>query len=356
MHWIDQPGVVRRGEELDRERLLTFLRSQLPDAGESLEIMQFGGGFSNLTYLLRLGDREMVLRRPPFGAQIRSGHDMAREFRILSGLIMSYPQVPRPLLYCDDPMIIGAPFYVMERVRGVILRNPLPPGLLIPPEQMRSICHSLIDTLAALHRMDYAGAGLADLGKPQGYTARQVRGWTERYAAARTDDIAAMERTAAWLHDNIPSHHDAALIHNDYRHDNVVLDPQDLTRIVAILDWELATLGDPLTDVGTTLAYWAEPNDPPELRQFGITSLPGNLDRRAWLERYAEQSGRDVANILFYFVYGLFKNGVILQQIYARYRKGLTADPRFAGLLQVVRVNAELAQRAIEVGRIDGLR
>ncbi|HEY0734067.1 MAG TPA: phosphotransferase family protein [Herpetosiphonaceae bacterium] len=352
---IDQPGAVRPGETLDTERLQTFLRAQLPDASGSLQIEQFPSGFSNLTYLLRLGERELVLRRPPFGANIKSGHDMSREYRILSALYSSYPKVPRPLLYSDDLSIIGAPFYVMERVNGVILRTRLPQGLTIEPELMRHICYALIDTLVELHSLDYNAAGLGDLGKPEGYVERQVGGWARRYANARTDDVPAMEQAVAWLQAHIPPTSEATLIHNDYKYDNMVLDPADLTRIKAILDWEMATLGDPLTDVGTTLAYWAEPDDPPALKQFGITTLPGNLDRQQWVERYAAQSGRDVSRILFYYVYGLFKNGVIVQQIYYRYRQGHTRDERFANLIELVRLYGEMTTRAIEGQRIHHL-
>jgi len=353
--FLDQPVAVRDGEALDVGRLEAYLREHLPHVPGSIEVQQFPSGFSNLTYLLRIGERQLVLRRPPFGANIRGGHDMQREYRILSGLITAYPKVPRPLLYCDDVAVIGAPFYVMERVQGVILRTKVPRGLDLGPEQMRRTCLSLVDTLVELHQFDYAAAGLGDVGKPEGYTARQVRGWTERYANARTDEIDAMEQAAAWLAANGPATTAAALIHNDYKYDNVVLDPVDLGRILAVLDWEMATLGDPLTDLGTALAYWAEPSDPAPLRMFGVTALPGNLNRQEWVEHYAKQSGRDVSSVLFYYVYGLFKNGVIVQQIYARYRNGATQDPRFANLVELVRVCGDMAVRAIERGRISAL-
>lgn len=352
---IDQPTAVRPGEALDLARLEGYLKERLPDLDGVLAVEQFPGGFSNLTYLLRLGSRELVLRRPPFGANIKGGHDMGREYRVLAGLYPVYHKVPRPLVYCDDPAVLGAPFYVMERVQGVILRPQLPAGLTLDAATMRGVCLGLINTLAELHAFDYQGAGLGDLGKPEGYVARQVAGWTKRWHNARTDDVPAMERIAAWMPANLPPEGAPALIHNDYRYDNCILDPQDLTRILAILDWEMATLGDPLSDVGATLAYWAEPNDPPELRQFGLTSRPGNLDRAGFVERYAAQSGRDVAPILFHYVYGVFKNAVILQQIYYRYKQGFTQDPRFATLIHLVRVYADMAVRAIELNRFSGL-
>ena len=351
---IDQPRAVRAGETLPVERLEALLREKLGEAG-SLTVEQFPGGYSNLTYLLRFGERELVLRRPPFGANIRGGHDMGREFRILSALSATYRKVPHPLLYCDDPAVLDAPFYVMERVTGVILRNRVPPQLDLTPELMRRICIELIDTFVELHAIDYEAAGLGDLGRPAGYTARQVAGWTNRYSNARTDDIPAMETAATWLAERLPPEPAPALIHNDFKYDNVVLDPNDPGKIIAVLDWEMATLGDPLTDLGTTLAYSMEEDDPEPLRQFGLTSLPGNLDREQWAARYAERSGRDLSNILFYFVYGLFKNAVIVQQIYARYRKGLTKDERFAQLIHLVRAYADMAARAIERGRIHRL-
>ncbi|HEU5012268.1 MAG TPA: phosphotransferase family protein [Roseiflexaceae bacterium] len=352
--FIDRPGPVRSGEALPIAQLEAYLREQLGASGP-FAVEQFPGGFSNLTYLVHFGEHEFVLRRPPFGANIRGGHDMRREYRILRGLQPSYGKVPRPLLFCDDLNVLDGPFYVMERVKGIILRNLAPQQLDLTPDLMRQICLSLIDTFVNLHAIDYQAAGLGDLGKPAGYTARQVNGWSRRYADARTDDVPAMEHAAAWLHAHLPPEGDATLIHNDFKYDNVVLDPHDVSRIIAVLDWEMATLGDPLTDLGTTLAYWMEADDPAPLRQFGLTSLPGNLDRAQWAARYAERSGRDMSNILFYFVYGLFKNAVIVQQIYARYRKGLTNDERFANLIHMVCAYGDMAARAIERGRIHHL-
>jgi aminoglycoside phosphotransferase (APT) family kinase protein len=221
--------------------------------------------------------------------------------------------------------------------------------------RMREICLALVDALAELHALDYQAAGLSELGKPEGYTARQVAGWTGRYRDALTPDCPDFEPAAGWLAANLPPRSDATLIHNDFKYDNAVLDPEDPRRIIAILDWEMATIGDPLTDLGTTLGYWAEPEDPEVLRQFGLTSYPGNLDRQQFLERYAARSGREVSNFLFYYVYGSFKNMVIALQIYARFRKGLTKDPRFAGLIQIVRAYYDLIRRALDRGRISRL-
>lgn len=356
---LDPSTAVRPGEGFDLVKLSHYLVTNLPGAAGTLAVEQFPGGYSNLTYLLRLdspaGSREMVLRRPPFGAHIRGGHDMQREFRILNALIDTYGKVPRPLLYCEDESVIGAPFYVMERVRGVILRSRLPKGLVIEPDQMHRVCLSLNDALVELHALDFNQVGLGTLGKPEGYTARQVAGWTTRFQNALTEDCPGFEDVTTWLAANLPEHSETTLIHNDFRYDNAILDPADLTHIIAILDWEMATLGDPLTDLGTTLGYWAEPEDPPVLRQFGLTTHPGNLDRRGFTERYAERSGRDVSGILFHHVYGMFKNTVIALQIYARYRQGLTRDPRFASLIDVIRAYHDMIHRALDKGRISHL-
>jgi aminoglycoside phosphotransferase (APT) family kinase protein len=346
---------MRPGEELDLERLTAVLGACFPDA-EQLYVAQFPGGMSNLTYLIRGGGRELVLRRPPLGVQPRGAHDVLREQRILAALSAAGYAVPRPLATFDDPSLVGAPFYLMERVRGVVLRNPPPAGLDLSPSTLAGISAACVDALVDLHAFDYSAAGLGDLGRPEGYTARQVAGWTRRYEAARTDDCPDLLPVAAWLAANLPPEGTAALIHNDFRYDNLVLDPHELTRIVAILDWELATIGDPLTDLGTTLAYWAEPDDPAPLRAFGLTDRPGNLNRQGLITRYAERSGRDLSAILFYYLYGLFKNGVILLQIYARHRQGQTHDPRFAGLIQLLRAIADMAERAIATGRVSGLR
>jgi aminoglycoside phosphotransferase (APT) family kinase protein len=356
--FFTDPSVsVRKGEELDVERLAIYLRQHLTGFKSLLAVEQFPSGYSNLTYLLRLDDsppREWVLRRPPFGANIKGGHDMTREYRILNALRHTYHKVPTPLFYCEDDSVLGSPFYVMERVKGVILRNKLPRGFEIAPDLMQKICFALIEALVELHALDIT-TELSELGKPEGYTARQVAGWTKRYQNALTDDCPDFEPITRWLAANLPARSDAALIHNDFRYDNAVLAPEDLTRIVAVLDWEMATLGDPLTDVGTTLAYWAEPNDPDVLRQFGLTALPGNLDRQQFLDRYAEHSRRDVSGFLFYYVYGIFKNVVIALQIYSRYRQGLTRDPRFAALIDVMRAYDQIAQRALEHQRISRL-
>jgi aminoglycoside phosphotransferase (APT) family kinase protein len=355
--WIDQPQAPRAGEEVDLAKLAAFLRERLPDESGPLEVAQFPRGYSNLTYLLRLGDRELVLRRPPIGARIKSAHDMGREFRILSHLQGVYAQTPRPLIYCDDEAVLGAPFYVMDRVRRIILRARPPLGLELTPELMRRLSEAFIDNLVAIHAVDCAASGLADLGRPAGYVARQVEGWSKRYLNARTDDIAEMDELAAWLESRQPVEAGACLIHNDYKYDNLVLDPDDPAHILATLDWEMSTLGDPLMDLGSTLGYWVDADDPAEWRDhaFGVTMQPGTLNREQLVDRYIAQSGLQLANPVFYYAYGLFKIAVIVQQIYARYRQGLTNDQRFARLIEIVCAASRMASRAIERGRISRL-
>ena len=355
--WIDEPTDVRAGEELDPKALVEYLGEQLPELRGPLKVEQFPRGFSNLTYLVRAGSRELVLRRPPVGAAVKSGHDMGREHRILSHLHSVYGKAPKALLYCDDPQVIGAPFYVMERVAGVILRPEMPPAMHPEPARMAAIADGFVDTLAELHAVDYQAAGLGELGRPEGYVRRQVDGWTARYAKARTDEIAEMAEVAAWLDAAAPAESGAALIHNDFKYDNLVLDPGDGTRVIAVLDWEMATLGDPLMDLGTSLGYWVDPDDPPELRRLALspTLLPGNPTRAELVERYATASGREIADPVFYYVYGLFKIAVIVQQIYSRYRQGHTRDPRFAHLIEGVRACSRVAARAAELGRLDRL-
>ena len=356
MSKTDRSSRVRPGEELPVEPLFNYLSTHLPELSGPPIVEQFPAGFSNLTYLLRFADRELVLRRPPIGAKIKTAHDMSREYRILSHLYPVYKKVPRPLLFCEDESILGAPFYVMERVEGIILRAKPPAELDLSPDVMRTLSETFIENLTEIHEIDYEGAGLGELGSPQGYVKRQVEGWTKRYYNARTDDVPAIERLADWLHGNLPADSvKGALIHNDYKYDNLVLAPDDLGRVVAVLDWEMATIGDPLMDFGTSLGYWVEVTDPEEWQRygFGLTALPGSLTRTELLEHYSRRTGRGIDEPVFYFAYGLLKIAVIVQQIYFRYQKGLTRDARFAELGGLVRACGELAQRAIERRRID---
>jgi aminoglycoside phosphotransferase (APT) family kinase protein len=355
---MDQSVAVRPGEELPTERLCNYLTAHLTGLEGPLIIEQFPAGFSNLTYLVRAGNRELVLRRPPIGAKIKTAHDMGREYRILSHLHPLHKKVPRPLLFCEDEAILGAPFYVMERVTGMILRAHHPKDIDFSPELMRRLSETFIENLVEIHEIDYEAAGLGDLGSPQGYVKRQVEGWTRRYYNSRTDDVPTIDRLADWLHQNLPADSArSALIHNDYKYDNLVLSPENPGSVIAVLDWEMATIGDPLMDFGTSLGYWVEASDPEEWQRygFGLTSLPGSFTRSELLEHYSQRSGRRIEDPVFYFAYGLLKIAVIVQQIYFRYQKGLTRDPRFAQLGALVKACGELAQRAIERKRVDSL-
>lgn len=356
--WIDSAGPVRPGEELDVARLAEYLPEAIPGLESGpVDVEQFPSGFSNLTYLVRVGDRSMILRRPPPGVHIATAHDMGREYRILSHLRPVYPKAPEPLAYYEGDDLIGTPFYVMERVEGVILRKGIPEEMVPGPELTARIADELVDTLAELHAVDYEAAGLGELGRPVGYVTRQIEGWTKRYEKAETDPIPDAGRVAAWLCESMPAAPAAALIHNDFKHDNVVLDPDDWSKIIAVLDWEMATLGDPLMDLGTSLAYWIQPDDPPDVlsTRLSPTLWPGTPTRREIAERYARVSGRDLHDVVFYYAYGLFKVAVIVQQLHARYVGGKTEDPRYANLLPGVRALCELAWQSIQKGRIDDL-
>ena len=353
----DAPRPVRAGEELDLTRLNEYLDEQAPNMGLVLDVRQFSGGFSNLTYWLKTTTREYVLRRPPAGANIKGGHDMGREFRVLSLLKGQYDKIPEPIVYCESTAVLGVPFYVMERIPGVILRASMAPTLNLVPVLMRQLAETLIDNLVAIHSLDIQASGLVQLGKPEGYIQRQVEGWSKRYQAAETDKIPAMDHVGDWLQQNYPAEQVPAFLHNDYKYDNVLLAPDATTGeptpvIKGVLDWEMATVGDPLMDLGATLAYWSEATDSPAYKNFNLTWLPGSLTRQEVVNRYAERSGRDLSNILFYYVFGLYKNAVIAQQIYARWKQGHSQDARFGHLLPMIIELANKAASSIEVGQL----
>lgn len=344
----DTSTVIRKGEELDLQKLNTYLRGYAPGVVEVLSVTQFPGGFSNLTYCLKTVEKEYVLRRPPFGANIKSAHDMGREFKVLSLLKPVYSKVPTPIAYCEDESVLGAPFYIMERIQGVILRAANAPKIGLAPDLLHKTSEALVDNLVALHSLDIYNTGLVQLGKPDGYVQRQVDGWVKRYYAAETDKIETTDAVAEWIKANVPLSGSAAFLHNDYKYDNVILNPNDLSEILGVLDWEMSTVGDPLMDLGASLAYWSEPGDSAEIKFFNLTWLPGNLTKQEVIERYALKSGRDLSGILFYYVFGLYKNAVIVQQIYARWKAGHTKDPRFGTLLAVVRALGLKAVNALE--------
>jgi aminoglycoside phosphotransferase (APT) family kinase protein len=329
---------VRAGEQLDWTRLTAWLRERLPacgvpglDVSREPAVAQFPGGHSNLTYLVRFGDAEIVVRRPPFGPVPPTAHDMAREFRWLSAMHGVFPLAPRPYLLCEDTSIVGSVFYAMERRRGTVVRVDEPPALANPAAR-RTLSGAMIDTLADLHAIDVAANGLQALGKPAGFVERQVRGWTERWQRSRTEPLPEMDALAAWLRDRLPG--DPAkpsVVHGDFKLDNVMLDPDDVGRLVAVFDWEMSALGDPLVDLGIVLTYW-EPTAPPEQRDAltTVTHRPGYFTRDEIIERYAARSGRDLSGIRYYEIFAVFKIAVVIQQIYYRYVQGQTTDARFA--------------------------
>ena len=351
---LDHPAPVRSGEELDLAKLEPYLRRHFPNEEGSLQVSQFPSGHSNLTYSLHLGERELVLRRPPFGSKVKTAHDMSREFRVLSKLHSVYAPAPEVLFYCDDNSVIGAPFYVMKPIHGIIFRTKVPRGLHFPPETACRLSESFIENLVRLHSVDYASVGLSDLGKPEGYLERQVRGWTERYYGSKTHDYPEVEKISAWMQEHIPSTHSVSLIHNDYKYDNVVLDSNDITRIVGVLDWEMCTIGDALTDLGTTLAYWIDSKDSEELQQncWGPTNYPGSFTREQVVHCYAQKTGCDASQIAFYLAFARFKLAVIVQQIYYRYHQGLTKDPRFASMPGKIQMLLRASLHCAQTGKL----
>jgi len=343
---------VRPGEEIDQIGLSRFLRSS--GISGHIDIRQFPGGSSNLTYLIKVGNNEFVLRRPPFGNNVRTAHDMGREYRVLSKLSAAYLPAPKPLLFCEDASVIGAEFYLMERRRGRIIRGNAPQELASSATLQQDVCRSFIRNLAELHSIDYSAAGLGDLGKPEGYALRQVAGWTKRYFAAKTNEWPDLEASIEWLNTNIPAESGASLVHNDYKFDNVILDPEDMTVITAVLDWEMVTIGDPLMDLGTSLGYWMSKESGEEMLDmpFNPRILMERISRTELVEMYVSTTGRDISNILFYYVFGTIKIAAICQQIYARYLKGFTRDPRFCRFDLIVSKLGRFAAAAIETGTI----
>jgi aminoglycoside phosphotransferase (APT) family kinase protein len=335
---------IRAGEELDKPALERYLRERLPDLmpdksldATSIELEQFPGGHSNLTYLIRLGGHEFVLRRPPVGPVAPTAHDMPREYRLLAAIHPHFNLAPRPYLLCEDASIIGVPFYLMERRRGLVIRRDIPEEIGDDIEMRRRVSLAMVDTLTTLHSVDIYSTGLAAIGKPVGFVTRQVRGWTERWHRSKTSELAEIDEVIGWLERRIPPEPDpqqgrpATLLHNDFKLDNTMLDPADPSRVVAVLDWEMCTVGDPLVDVGIFLCYWAQKDDPEARRESisPVTTGEGWITREEIIERYTEKTGRDLSSIAFYETFALFKLAVVLQQIYFRYFRGQTHDERF---------------------------
>jgi aminoglycoside phosphotransferase (APT) family kinase protein len=279
---------------------------------------------------------------------------MGREFRVLSKLHSVYAPAPEVLFYCDDDSVLGAPFYVMKPIHGIILRKNLPPGLDLSADKARRLSESFVDNLVHLHRVDFTAAGLADLGRAEGYLERQVRGWTERYHGSKTHDYPEVEKISAWMQQHMPATTGVSLIHNDYKYDNVVLDPDDITKILGVLDWEMCTIGDSLSDLGTALAYWVDASDPPDLQQnrWGPTTQPGSFTRAEVVHYYAKKTGCDASGIAFYLTFAYFKLAVIVQQIYYRYHQGVTKDERFASMPEKIALLLRASLLSAQTGRI----
>jgi aminoglycoside phosphotransferase (APT) family kinase protein len=328
----DEPGALRDEDAFDTGAVHEWLKSTVDGLEKVPEVRQYPGGASNLTYLLSYPDRELILRRPPVGQKAKSAHDMRREYTVQKQLKPVYPYVPNVLALCTDPAVIGSDFYVMERLDGVILRKDLPPDMALTPEETSALAYRMFDRLIELHEVDPEAAGLAGLGKGAGYVERQVRGWSDRYRRARTPDSLDGEAVMAWLHENQPGDVRTCVIHNDFRFDNVVLD--DDLRIVGVLDWEMATLGDPLMDLAGSLAYWiqADDDETAQMARRQPSHLPGMPTRRELVRYYCDRMGVAADNWLFYDVFGAFRLAVIMQQIYYRFHSGQTHNPAFANL------------------------
>ncbi len=348
---LDEAGKVRDENMFDPAKILPFLKTQIADLKDgALELKQFAGGASNLTFQLNVGARQMILRRPPAGTKPKSGHDMGREYKVMQALHPHFP-CPRPLAYCEDESLIGATFYVMEKIPGIIIRRDLPQGLSYAAAEARTLNQNMLDTLIKLHALDYNAIGLSDLGHPQGYVARQIKGWNERFVKVRTDDVPSCENIMRWLEQKQPPDSPRpALIHNDYKLDNLLLAADDKLRIAGVLDWEMCTLGDPLMDLGSVLAYWVQADDPKHIQAVRMqpSNVPGMLTRVEIANYYSEKTGVEIKNPDFYYVFGLFRLGVIAQQIYYRYKLGQTKNPRFQMFGMFVSVLADVADKVIQ--------
>lgn len=344
---------IRADEDFDHGRLAAYLRGKIPGAEGPMEVTQFQGGHSNLTYLARFGDREYVVRRPPLGPVAPKAHDMGREFGVLSRLYQAFPKAPRAYLFCEDASVLGAPFVVLERMQGLVVRNVWPPQLGDDPALRRRISESLVDTLAELHKVDYAAIGLGGFGKPEGFLERQVTGWAERWQRSKTEEIPWVEDLVKEFSRRMPASRYATLLHNDFKLDNAMLAHDDPGRVIGVFDWEMSTLGDPLVDLGITLGYWG-PREGLKSPPIGVerrvtpSLMPGFMTHDEVVERYAGATGFDVSGITYYEAFAWYKTAVVLQQIYVRFHRGQTQDARFAELGKQVGPMMERARGLLE--------
>ena len=344
---------VRKGEELDIAAVDAALKSVEPNLKGTPDVKQYASGASNLTYALDYPDRRLVLRRPPFGTIPKSGHDMHREYRIMTALKPVFPKVPKTLFYTDNKDVIGAEFYVMERAEGHLIHTKVPADWNWSAKEGRALCEGFFSTLVDLHMVDYKAAGLEDFGRPNGYVERQIGGWNRRFEKAWTEDVDKFEDVRNWLDANKPDREmGSGILHGDYRIDNCILQKDDPTKINAILDWEISALGDPLMDLGNTLAYWIQADDPEAMHAMvrQPSAAPGMMTRQEILDFYAERTGADVSNFQFYYVYGIWRLAVIIQQIYYRYYHGQTDNPRFKPYGQMTNGLGNLARFKISTG------
>lgn len=336
---LDMGTDVRKGEELDSQKVSHWLQAQGIALQGEPQVTQFSGGASNWTYRLQYDNRDLILRRPPKGTKAKSAHDMVREYNVQNALQSQYPLVPNMVALCTDEAVIGCDFYVMDRIEGIIPRANLPKDLSLTVQETSELCQSVIDALIALHQVDYTqNPDLLALGKGEGYCERQVMGWDSRYEQARTPDVPDFAAVRHWLKNNIPSDSKTCVIHNDWRFDNVILDPNQPTNIIGVLDWEMATLGDPLMDLGCALAYWvgADDNAVMQATRRQPTHLPGMMTRKQVVDYYLQQTGLKVTNWTFYEVFGIFRLAGIAQQIYYRYYHGQTDNPAFKDFGSIV--------------------
>jgi aminoglycoside phosphotransferase (APT) family kinase protein len=350
MTLIDQPKAIRDGEELDPTTVDEFVRSHIGGVSGELRIKQFPSGASNLTYELQYDNRTFVLRRPPFGTKARGAHDMLREARLIRNLQSAFPYVPDVLAICEDEDVLGAEFYIMERLEGIILRKDIPDELDLSESDTRSLCEGFVDRLIDLHNVDYEEAGLSYLSKGEGYIERQIVGWSKRFRKAQTPDVPDYVGVMNWLHEYMPEEVKLCVIHGDYRFDNCVLDPENPLDIIGVLDWELATIGDPLMDLGNTLSYWVEEGDETQMHLLRRqpTNAPGMMTRQEIIDYYLEKTGIEIESFDFYRIYGLFRVAVIIQQIYYRFYHGQTKDKRFESFGFVVGYIEGVCERLIE--------
>ena len=346
---LNAAGSVRKGEELDLTSLNPWLLSQLPNLSGTPEVTQYSGGASNWTYCLAYPEKELVLRRAPDGTKAKGAHDMGREYRLQAALKPVYDYVPSMLAHSDDESLVGAEFYVMEKLNGLIPRTNMPRGLELSKEQCRDLCTNAIDSLIELHQVDYQAAGLDQMAKGEGYTERQISGWTHRYQKAKTWNVPGGKGVIKWLADNMPAKETICLTHNDFRLDNLVLDADDPTKVLGVLDWELATLGDPLMDLGNSLAYWVEAGDDffAQKTRRQPTHLEGMLTRQEVIGYYVNKTKTNVGDFTFYEVYGLFRLAGIVQQIYYRYHHKQTRNPDFKILWVFVHYLMHRCRKAI---------